>query len=918
MATGTAGNDSMSGGFGNDTNFGQGGNDTIQGNDGSDLSYGDAGNDSIYGGNGDDWSSGGFGNDLLDGGAGGDNLVGGQGVDTFYGGTGNDTIVGDGQLYWQNDYASSTGGSNTNLTITNSADGPITLNLIDTAGIEQFVAVIAAGQTYALSTLTSNNYMLVDQSGYFLEAIMGAANQTVTYGPGLGDMIYGGANDDYILGQYGNDTIFGDDGNDTIWGGTGNDSLSGGTGNDSIRGDEGHDSVFGGSGNDTVTLGDGDDSFGSWASDDSGDDTIDGGLGNDSIIAGAGNDLVNGGDGNDYISGALGNDTLYGGTGNDSFAVTDDHQGDTIYGGENAGDFDLVSFGNYASTQGVVVNFTGAEAGTYSFVSGGASGSFSEIEGISGTAYNDTINAGAAISGEQLFGGAGSDVITGGSGSDTIYFGSGNDTVYGGAGNDVIDDVGGGSENGANYIDAGTGNDTIWAGNGNDTLIGGAGDDFIAGDSGDDNAVGGDGNDTLQGDAGNDTQFGDAGHDRLFGGLGDDQSYGGIGNDYVDEGAGNDRVSAGDGSDTVYGGDGNDDIAGDAGNDTLDAGAGDDSVFGGSGDDVLLGAGGNDVLSGGVGNDTLTGGVGRDIFDLYPSGGADQITDFDLALSMGQTADQLDVSDLINAQGQPVTVRDVVVSDDGTGRAILTFPGGESVVLSGITPTQVTQPGMLHAMGVPCFASGTRILTPQGERKVEQIAAGDLVITSEGCSVPVLWRGERVVDDLATNPRLQPIRLAAGKFGNRRDLILSPQHGVYLPRWGNVLIRAGNLVGLDPRARVAKGMREVTYHHFLLPKHALLVAEGALVESFYPGAMAVTALECVDRQSLQQAIFGLAGMGLLPPEGHQNLVSLYGPRCLPLLSRKQAKQCLTVQQSNNVSIYRGLPLWSGESVSAIA
>lgn len=219
MPIATSGNDSLTGTAWNDTISGLAGNDTLRGNDGNDDLYGGAGADSLYGDNGNDAVSGGIGNDLVDGGAGLDDLVGGQGTDTLYGGSGNDILLGDGQWLSQASYASGILGLGTTLTVTNSADGPITLDWIDTQGTAHQVATIAAGQTYAVSTLSSNIFILKDEHGYFLEPITGALSQTVTYGPNLGDVLYGGANDDSMLGQYGDDTLYGDDGNDTVEGG---------------------------------------------------------------------------------------------------------------------------------------------------------------------------------------------------------------------------------------------------------------------------------------------------------------------------------------------------------------------------------------------------------------------------------------------------------------------------------------------------------------------------------------------------------------------------------------------------------------------------------------------------------------------------------------------------------------------------
>lgn len=1041
MPTGTSGNDSMAGGSGNDSISGVAGNDTLSGFDGNDELYGGTGADSVYGGNGNDAASGGSGNDLLDGGTGGDNLVGGQGVDTFYGGTGNDTIIGDGQWMSTASMASSSGGNATNLTIVNNADGPIKLFWVDSSGNTQFVATIASGQTYTLSTLTSNNYVLLDDQNYFLDAISGASNQTFTYAAPLGDLTYGGANDDLIVSQYGDDTVYGDDGNDTVYGGYGKDSIFGGIGNDYLLGEAGDDSVFGGAGNDTVTLGDGNDSFGGWSNDESGDDRVDGGLGNDSINGGFGNDTVYGGEGDDWLTGAQGNDILYGGAGTDSFAITDDHQGDTIFGGESAGDNDIITFANYTSTQGVNVTFSGTEAGSYAY-QGGASGSFSEIEAVASTNYNDTLNAAAATGNVQLFGMAGDDSITGGAGNDTIYFGAGNDTVFGGAGRDLIDDTFQGVESGSNLLDGGGGNDTVWAGGGNDTVLGSAGDDLLMGEAGSDSLsggvgadslYGGDGSDTLDGgsgndllsggeggdtfliggsdgadtvtggetgsdwdtltfansatqgvnvtftgseagsysynaggatgsfsqievvtgssledtidasaagsgvnvngggggdsiigssgndfisgDDGNDTIWGGAGDDTLNGNLGDDQLYGGSGNDLILTNTGNDAAFGGDGNDYLSDQTGSATLSGDAGVDSLYGGDDADWLYGGAEDDLLYGGTGSDVLQGGAGNDLLSGGIGNDRFDLRAAGGGDVISDFDTALSGGVTADQLDVSDLRNPDGSAVRAWDVRVTDDGSGHAVLTFPGGESVVLTGVNPAFAAQPGVLHAMGVPCFAAGTRILTPHGERAVEHLAVGDLVMTSSGLAEPVLWCGHRSVVNLAVHSHLRPIRLATGAFGARRVLTLSPQHAVYVTGpAGPALVRARHLAEFDTQARVAHGLRRVDYHHFLLPRHALVFAEGVLVESFYPGAVALAALLPQDLLQIRLAI-----LAQLPPDvakAGKSLAQLYGPRCLALLSRREAKAWLAAGlpdlQSSN-------PCVAGvrESVSAI-
>lgn len=78
---GTPGDDILTGTAANNSIWGGAGNDVITGLDGADRLYGDAGNDTIYGGDGDD---------LLDGREGNDRLYGQRDVDDLYGGIGVD------------------------------------------------------------------------------------------------------------------------------------------------------------------------------------------------------------------------------------------------------------------------------------------------------------------------------------------------------------------------------------------------------------------------------------------------------------------------------------------------------------------------------------------------------------------------------------------------------------------------------------------------------------------------------------------------------------------------------------------------------------------------------------------------------------------------------------------------------------
>ncbi|PIE45789.1 MAG: hypothetical protein CSA45_01630, partial [Gammaproteobacteria bacterium] len=79
-----AGDDTVTGGDGNDRIYGEGGDDELHGGAGNDLLRGAWGTDSLYGDDGNDELHGGADNDILDGGA---------GADVLYGETGDDILV---------------------------------------------------------------------------------------------------------------------------------------------------------------------------------------------------------------------------------------------------------------------------------------------------------------------------------------------------------------------------------------------------------------------------------------------------------------------------------------------------------------------------------------------------------------------------------------------------------------------------------------------------------------------------------------------------------------------------------------------------------------------------------------------------------------------------------------------------------
>ncbi len=124
------------------------------------------------------------------------------------------------------------------------------------------------------------------------------------------------------------------------------------------------------------------------------------------------------------------------------------------------------------------------------------------------------------------------------------------------------------------------------------------------------------------------------------------------------------------------------------------------------------------------------------------------------------------------------------------------------------------------------------ILTSDGEKAVEALSSGDILITASGERIPLLWLGRRTVDisRLANRLQLLPIRIKTGAFAQgvpHHDLFVSADHALLL---NGVLVPAMKLINGGTVAQVE--VAEVTYFHVECERHVVLVANGAAAESY--------------------------------------------------------------------------------------
>jgi hypothetical protein len=154
--------------------------------------------------------------------------------------------------------------------------------------------------------------------------------------------------------------------------------------------------------------------------------------------------------------------------------------------------------------------------------------------------------------------------------------------------------------------------------------------------------------------------------------------------------------------------------------------------------------------------------------------------------------------------------------------------------------------GFVNVSSIPCFVAGTLIATEHGQRGVETLLLGDLVMTKDDGLQPLRWIGQRTV---AAQDNFAPIRIRANTFGTHDDLVVSPEHRVLIRDnlaellFGEqeVLVSAKDLVNDRSVTRCVGG--DVTYVHLMFDRHQVVYSAGLATESFLPGPQTTKSFE---------------------------------------------------------------------------
>ena len=145
-------------------------------------------------------------------------------------------------------------------------------------------------------------------------------------------------------------------------------------------------------------------------------------------------------------------------------------------------------------------------------------------------------------------------------------------------------------------------------------------------------------------------------------------------------------------------------------------------------------------------------------------------------------------------------------------------------------------PGHLAGSQDPnCFLRGTRILTPNGEKQIEDLVIGDSVCTIGNGAKPIRWIGRRRYSRRSETgwwTDVKPVKIEKGvlSFGvPSADLFVSQGHRLY---FDGALIAATDLInGTSINLDECLDKTELDYLHVLTEGHSIVVSEGAASET---------------------------------------------------------------------------------------
>jgi hypothetical protein len=235
---------------------------------------------------------------------------------------------------------------------------------------------------------------------------------------------------------------------------------------------------------------------------------------------------------------------------------------------------------------------------------------------------------------------------------------------------------------------------------------------------------------------------------------------------------------------------------------------------------------------------------------------------------------------LMSPDGQ-MTEMIIMVEVDGAGDVVEVY----GLPLSPLTPRVAyvlvgidrdSARAKLAQIACVSFTGGTQITMASGEqRPVEALCAGDRVLTRDDGPQPLRWIGRTTVRAVG---EMAPILITRGTLHNAADLLVSPEHRLFIYQRSDalgagraeVLVRARHLVNGTSVTRREGGY--IDYFQLLFDSHHIIYAEGIAAETMLVDTITRAALPADMAAKLAQTLPGHAGRPHLDFEVQETLL----------------------------------------------
>lgn len=168
-----------------------------------------------------------------------------------------------------------------------------------------------------------------------------------------------------------------------------------------------------------------------------------------------------------------------------------------------------------------------------------------------------------------------------------------------------------------------------------------------------------------------------------------------------------------------------------------------------------------------------------------------------------------------------------------------------------------------EAFGGGIIVEGAHVRTPCGQRRIEYIRPGDLIVTRDNGLQPVrmIWMRRLSASQMRGNPDCAPVRLtprAVGPMMPKCDLLLHPDHQVLIPGYRLAdmpdtqcaLISAAALAGSSDAAYIDRAAEDLRLMQLVFDSPQIFAVNGLPVASPHLSAETLAGLDPMLREQV--------------------------------------------------------------------